>query len=74
MQDGKDALLSVTNIGAIASLIMMLATLAGAPIEYTSATAVATFVVTVFGRWRKGDIKSVAGVSIPQPAKPEGQL
>jgi hypothetical protein len=63
---GKDAALSVTNIGATASMLVAVAALLGVPLEATTATALVTFAVTVYGRWRAGGLSSVFGLPLPK--------
>jgi 4-amino-4-deoxy-L-arabinose transferase-like glycosyltransferase len=63
---GKDAALSITNIGALVSLIAMFAASRGYYVDEATLTGIVSFAITVYGRWRAGGVASVLGVPIPQ--------
>jgi hypothetical protein len=65
--DGKDALSSVTNWGAIGGIISSILITQGVMVDAATVTAIISFVATVIGRWKAGGIKSVAGFVVPQP-------
>lgn len=62
----KDMALSITNISAVISVISMLLVSRGYAVDEATLTGIASFVATLYGRWRAGGFASVFGISIRQ--------